>query len=218
MDFVNDLHRSIVEDLNKAVIASGDRMEGNLYYAHHQDLRTNTKLNPDFATKRKQVSLIAQRKKSALEIGFNAGHTAALILCSNPEIHYAGIDICEHPYSKMCAEVLRGYFPDRFRFFPGDSTVAYPAHAQEFVDCDLIHVDGGHTLELFRADMANTLKLPYNDVDRHILVDDTEDTYWTDISPELNRWIADGWVEIDTLGGLLQTRGSKHLLVKPLRR
>jgi hypothetical protein len=161
--------------------------------------------------------VIASAKSSVLEIGFNAGHSAALMLAANPSLTYKGIDICEHGYSKPCFEVLARHFPGRVAFYPGDSTKVYPANAADFADCDLVHVDGGHTLALFRADMTNALKLPYTAVDRHILVDDTEDAYWVEITPELNRWIADGWVEIDTLGGKLQAHG-KHVLVKPLRK
>ncbi|RYF03043.1 MAG: class I SAM-dependent methyltransferase [Oxalobacteraceae bacterium] len=216
MDFIDDHHRAVVEALNQTVIASGEQMEGNLYYSHNQDLRSNQKLNEDFAIKRAQIALIARMKSHVLEIGFNAGHSAALMLCANPDIRYTGIDICEHSYSERCADVLAEYFPGRFRFFPGDSTKVYPERAQALRDCDLVHVDGGHTLQLFRADMENALFLPY-DVERHILVDDTEDAYWTAITPELNRWIGEGWVAVDTIGGQLQAHG-KHLLVKPLKR
>jgi hypothetical protein len=215
MDFVNDQHRAVVEALNQAVIDSGEPMEGNLYYSHHQNLRINTRLNQDFIIKREQLALIARRKTSALEIGFNAGHSAALMLCANPALTYYGIDIAEHRYTPVCAEILKNFFPNRFEFFPGDSTKVYPAEAERFVDCDLVHVDGGHTLELFRADMLNALNLPYTARDRHILVDDTEDAYWTAITPELNRMIAEGRVVVDTLDGALQDHG-KHLLVKPV--
>lgn len=215
MDFVNDQHRTVVEALNRAVIDSGEPMEGNLYYTHNQNLSYDTSLNAEFTIKRKQLALIAQHKRSILEIGFNAGHSAALMLCANPQVKYYGIDIAEHRYTPVCAEILREFFPDRFDFFPGDSTKVYPANAERFVDCDLVHVDGGHTLELFRADMLNALNLDYTAKDRHILVDDTEDAYWTAITPELNKMIREGRVVVDTLDGKLQDHG-KHLLVRPV--
>ncbi|RYD63964.1 MAG: class I SAM-dependent methyltransferase [Verrucomicrobiaceae bacterium] len=215
MDFVNEQHRTVVAALNKAVIESGEPMEGNLYYSHNQNLSINTNLNAEFVIKRQQLALIASYKSSVLEIGFNAGHSAALMLCANPALKYYGIDIAEHRYTPVCAQILADFFPDRFEFYPGDSTKVYPIEAERFVECDLVHVDGGHTLPLFRADMTNALELPYTAKDRHILVDDTEDAYWTAITPELNRMIAEGKVEIDTLGGKLLAHG-KHLLVKPL--
>lgn len=216
MDFIDDKHREIVEGLNKIVVASGVPMEGNLYYMHHQNLSANQTVAAQFAHKRRQLAALAKHKVNVMEIGFNAGHSAALMLYSNPDLRYRGIDIGWHKYTVPCAQFLAKVFPGRVELTIGDSRSAYPYSFDKYADCDLIHIDGGHSLELFRIDLVHALTLPCTNPDRHLLIDDTEDPHNPAISPELQKWIDGGYVAIDTLGGVMADRGN-HLLVKPLR-
>ncbi|RYD67539.1 MAG: class I SAM-dependent methyltransferase [Verrucomicrobiaceae bacterium] len=218
MDFLSDEHRQTVGLLNNVIIQSGNLMEGNLYYAHHQNLALSQTVIPQFAKKRAQIAALARVKSRVLEIGFNAGHSAALMLHANPTLTYFGIDICQHAYTEPCMHVMSARFPGRVSFFAGDSGLAYPYEFERYRACDLIHIDGGHSQEMFRIDMTHALTLPRDEsVDRHILIDDTEDPDNPAISPELNRWIQEGWVEVVDLGGIMQTHGN-HLLVRQLRR
>lgn len=216
MDFINAQHEEIVRGLNQIVIESGAALEGNLYYRHHQNLRHDQTIFPQFAHKRRQLAALSTHKKRVMEIGFNAGHSAAIMLCANPDLRYFGIDIGWHAYTVPCAQFLNEKFPGRIELSIGDSRSVYPMAFDKYADCDLIHIDGGHSHELFRIDMVHALTLPCTNPDRHILVDDTEDPHNPAISPELQRWIDAGYVAIDTLGGVMADRGN-HLLVKPLR-
>lgn len=217
MEFIDSVHEEIVRDLNALVVKSGVPMEGNLYYSHHQNLAVNTTINAQFAHKRTQLAALAKHKFDVMEIGFNAGHSAALMLHSNPTLRYTGIDIGWHKYTPMCADYLRERFAGRFDLLIGDSRSVYPMSFDRFAACDLIHIDGGHSHELFRIDLVHALTLPCTNADRHLLIDDTEDPWNPAISPELQRWIDAGYVAIDTLGGVMADRGN-HLLVKPLKR
>lgn len=190
---------STINTLNDKVIASGVKMEGNLFYLHHHELRRTRDFYAPFAPKRKQIVDVVKGKKHILEIGFNAGHSAALILTSNDEVRYSAIDICYHKYTKPCAASLFEKFGDRFAFYEGDSAHAYPYHFRSFLDCDLVHIDGGHSLEMFRIDTLNAIFMPRDkSIERHLLIDDVD---LVEVRDELKRFVDEGYLEIEQREG-----------------
>lgn len=44
------------------------------------------------------------------QVGFNAGHSACLLLLANPRARLVAFDLCEHGYARPCAEALRRAF------------------------------------------------------------------------------------------------------------
>lgn len=187
---------STIKRLNDTVVSSGAKMEGNLFYLHHHDLRRTRDFHAPFASKRKQVVDVVSGKRHILEIGFNAGHSAALIMESNSEIKYSAIDICMHRYTKPCASVIRQIYGERFSFFEGDSARAYPYNYRSFLDCDLVHIDGGHSLEMFRIDTLNAIFLPRDKtVERHLLIDDVD---LASVRDELKRFVDEGYLEVES--------------------
>ena len=85
-----------------------------------------------------------------LEIGFNAGHSAAMVLSSFPQARVKSFDICAHAYVDPNAKLLEAKFgPGRFGLTCGDSRMSIPAAAtasegaSAFTDlADAIRIDG----------------------------------------------------------------------------
>ena len=51
-----------------------------------------------------------------MQIGFNAGHSAAVFLASNPDANLFVFDLFELPYSKRSRELFRQLYKDRYRY------------------------------------------------------------------------------------------------------
>ncbi len=103
--------------------------------------------------------LAAERPGQAvnvLEIGFNAGLSAAAFLEAHPQAHVVSFDLAERAYVAACAERLRARFPGRLHLVIGDSRETLPRFAALSGNrFDLVLVDGGHTEEVCRADVRN---------------------------------------------------------------
>jgi len=95
--------------------------------------------------------------KNICEVGFNAGHSAAVFMNANPEAHMYSFDIGQFPYTRGNAVLMKELFPDRFEFILGSSTESVPTFHQVRPDvkCDVISVDGDHSTEGTFADLKN---------------------------------------------------------------
>jgi predicted O-methyltransferase YrrM len=156
---IENIHNSatayIEEKLRPIVESIGEPLEGHIFDAEI------------FLPKRKNVIIACQNRKKALEIGFNSGYSAVLILLSNPQIQLTCVDIAWHRYTIPCYKQLKQDFGDRIQLLVGDSRVVVPTIVDEF---DLVHIDGGHTLEIAKCDIINTNKLLMKDAT--IIMDD----------------------------------------------
>ena len=112
-----------------------------------------------FLDKRRNFIICCKEKRKALEIGFNAGFSALLILVSNPEIILTCVDIAIHKYTIPCFNQLKKDFKERINLLIGDSCLVVPKINDTF---DLIHIDGGHTLYIAERDIQNTYRLLNN--------------------------------------------------------
>ncbi|ELR20367.1 uncharacterized protein ACA1_186330 [Acanthamoeba castellanii str. Neff] len=95
--------------------------------------------------------------RTVCEIGFNAGHSAAVWLTSQPDLRLQSFDIGMHGYVGTAANHIKAQFPGRFDIKLGDSVQAVPGFVQRhpgFV-CDVLHVDGAHEGDIPRLDLAN---------------------------------------------------------------
>ncbi len=167
--------------LNQIVEDSKTPLEGNLFYLNHRRRKTlvNGKTaKPDaiYTTKRRNFANLMRKKNFVVEIGFNAGHSALLALMVNQQIRYFGIDIARYSYTKLCANYLQDKFGTRFECQFGDSMKVFPLHALgKLLESDLIHIDGGHSIEMFTIDISHAIMLPNpGRINRHILVDDAK--------------------------------------------
>lgn len=179
--------------LNGIVRASGETIEGSLFY--WDQVREIDDRAPDasLAPSRRNLWRACRFKRSMLEVGVNAGHAALLCLSATTDLVWTGVDIGEHAYVEPCVDYLAREFPGRVRFFRGDSREALPylATHRPDLDFDLFHVDGGHTDPLCRADVGNCLRLARGGRGKHLLLDDINAS-----------WIFDVYCEYVSLGAL----------------
>jgi len=182
-----------LKSLNALVAASGEIIEGGIFYWDKDPRFADSLPDPSLAPARRNLWRASRFKRSLLEIGVNAGHSALLCLSANPDLVYHGVDIGSHAYTEGCVAYLEQEFPGRVRFHRGDSREVLPylaTHRRE-LDFDLFHVDGGHTDELCRTDISNCLRLAKGGPGKHLLLDDINAS-----------WIFDVYCEFVSLGHL----------------
>ena len=178
--------------LNKIVRDSGEVIEGGLFYWDRAPEFADLP-DPSLAPARRNLWRAVRFKRSMLEIGVNAGHSALLCLSANTELVWHGVDLAEHAYVEPCVAYLAREFPGRVRFFKGDSREALPRLASHHpeLDFDLFYVDGGHTDALCRADVSNCLRLARGGRGKHLVLDDINAS-----------WIFDVYCEFVAMGAL----------------
>jgi|UniRef100_A0A7S3BNT3 hypothetical protein len=113
----------LLHQLNQVVASSGERIEGGLVMEN--DVRIDGSSSPHArgAQKRDLFVGLARVGTRMLEVGFNAGHSAALALTANPTLEYEGFDLCAHNYTARCYDLLAHRFPGRVSLTCGDSVV-----------------------------------------------------------------------------------------------
>lgn len=143
----------INEHLMPIINECGEKLEGNIFMKHH-----TTQFTEAFINKTKNISnvVLNQNVKNVMEIGFNAGFSTLLLLLSNPNIHITCVDLGDHKYARPCFEKIKETFGDRMELKIGDSTKILP----QFIDTyDLIHIDGGHSVQIAENDILNCYRL-----------------------------------------------------------
>lgn len=94
------------------------------------------------------------------EVGFNAGHSAAVILSSKKNVRLTSLDLGILSWSQGMRERIMELFPGRFEYIQGDSSSTLPEFARRAGPenlCDLFLVDGGHTYQRAIEDFRNAL-------------------------------------------------------------
>jgi predicted O-methyltransferase YrrM len=111
-----------------------------------------------FLHKTKNISniVLPSHIRNVMEIGFNSGFSALLMLLSNPHITLTCVDLGEHRYTYPCFLQLKKTFGNRIRLILGDSTSTLPKHEGIY---DAIHIDGGHSTEVAQSDITHSLRL-----------------------------------------------------------
>jgi hypothetical protein len=162
---------------------SGERLEGNLFYADNADRYADQPPDGALAPARRNVWRAVRFKERLLEVGVNAGHCALLALSSNPRLEYYGVDIMSHAYTAECVDFLKGEFPGRVHLFTGDSREVLPWLVSRRAELafDIFHVDGGHTDEVCRSDIGNCIRIASGERGRHVLLDDVHASWIFDV-------------------------------------
>lgn len=133
------------------------------------------------------------------EVGFNCGFSSWAFLKASPSVLVWSFDLANYAYSTAAKAHVDELFPGRHTLIQGDSHFEIPAFAKAHPDLrfDVIFVDGDHTLEGARADLADLRALATADT---VLVMD-------DIMPW--RWFGEGptaaWQEAVEAGSILHT-------------
>jgi len=114
----------------------------------------------------KQVEVLKQLVskswiKNVLEIGFNAGHSAEVLLQTNPNIKLTSFDLGAHKYVKIGKEYIDKTYPKRHTLILGDSRKTLPEFVKNYKGekFDMIFVDGGHQYDVAKSDLINCRKL-----------------------------------------------------------
>lgn len=146
---VIDMHANI---LTQIAFQTGTPLEGNCFTMHNTFVR-----NEDLISKRVNLMEIARHGKKILELGFNAGHSALLLLLGAlPDTEITFVDIGIHPYVPPCFQYLNSKFPAAKLLLLGDSRLYLPQivlkdNQREIYD--VIHMDGGHDKDCVVNDM-----------------------------------------------------------------
>lgn len=218
MDSINTEYKSknvekqnYLEDLKNIVINSNSYLEGNCFY-HHTTLNEY----PELYTK--QLNLFwcgKQAFENICEIGFNAGHSAMLLLLgrNNTPLNFTVFDIGHHPYVKPCFEYIKSKFSYvNFEYVEGDSTITMPVwinnHSELMYKYDVVHVDGGHSEHCILNDMKNAeLLVKKNGI---LIIDDTNSEI---INKYVDLYLSTGnYIEL----GLFPTFGYPHRVIKKI--
>jgi hypothetical protein len=139
------------------IIQNGNEpLEGNLFMLHE-----HTEYNDSFLPKQQNLVTLnmKQNVKRVLEIGFNSGFSALLMLNSNPNTHITCLDICSHSYTMPCYNAIKKHYGDRIELIQGNSALLLSELDAKY---DLIHIDGAHDDCISICDMANSYRLAKN--------------------------------------------------------
>ena len=150
---INKAKQYIDEYLLPIINNCGEKLEGNIFMLHHTTEYTDVFLN-----KAKNISNLVLNKnvKNVMEIGFNAGFSALLMLLSSPSISLNCFDLGEHKYTMPCFQKLKETFGDRINITLGDSRETLQNENGLY---DLIHIDGGHSTDVAESDIINSYRL-----------------------------------------------------------
>jgi len=182
-ELFSETFRQRLQRINAIVEQSGERLEGNIFYADGDGSFAGRPPAEALAPARRNVWRASRFKERMLEVGVNAGHSALLALSSSAGLEYYGVDIVSHSYTNPCVDFLKSEFPGRVHLFPGDSREVLPwlAARGDEPGFDLLHVDGGHTTEVCLSDMTNCIRMAHGEKGRHLLLDDVHASWIFDI-------------------------------------
>lgn len=147
-------------------------LEDHLFIAGFVHFEGHCGLNPSQVNILKDI-VIKSNAKSVMEIGFNAGHSADVMLAANTNMHLTSFDLGCHPYVSHAKEYMDKTYSTRHELVLGDSTLTVP----DFIagnpgrTFDVIFIDGGHTYEIATADLANCKRLSHSKT--IVILDDT---------------------------------------------
>ena len=151
-----EIYKNNLDTLKRIIDDVGEPLEGNIFYEHFETNRTI--LSEKFFSKRAALAMFAMSHKEIVEVGFNSGFSALLMLSANPELKLTCVDICEHKYTEPCFQYLKTIFDDRITLVKGDSTVVLPEVLQSNKNLTGYIIDGGHGLDVAEQDLQNVIK------------------------------------------------------------
>lgn len=112
----------IIARIDQLIRQRGEPLEGNICY---WDREHGREFAPGLAAKRQLWQQIVTTVAHCVEIGVNAGHSAALALAANPRLGYTGIDPCIHGYTLPCWEIIAEEYGARVQLIPKGSPGAF---------------------------------------------------------------------------------------------
>lgn len=177
--------QKILNEIEKMIIRLNATLEGNCFY-FHETLKLCQDLYP------KQVNLFWCGKQAVTkicEIGFNAGHSAMLLLLGHDKspLEFTIFDLDYHSYTIDCLKYIASEFRHvNINFIRGDSTVTMPVWIEKNKEIigayDVIHIDGCHLEEYITSDIKYAdILLKVNGI---LIIDDTNHNYINNLVDE----------------------------------
>ena len=180
----NDKLNILNNSLSHSLINKGFEsvLIGNLFYDHLEPDFQNHKMNILLEEKRKILFDVSRKCSTAFEVGVNGGHSAFLMLYSNPLLKYIGNDIAEfyhpeprcHPevYVPVAFDILKSIFVGSVETIKGDCLIELPKYAKlhNTQHIDLLHLDGHK--ETYERDFFTML--PLMKPGGYVVFDDTQ--------------------------------------------
>jgi hypothetical protein len=161
-----------LRELLKVIKDIGEPLEGNIFYANLEANLTE-ELSANFFEKRRNLALFSLSQSSILEIGFNSGFSALLLLTANKSLRLTCVDICYHKYTIPCFNYLKTIFNDRIQLIESNSLMAFPLiNTDSYVKPNAYIIDGGHGMDVAEADLLNVIT--YGDKGSIICFDDSD--------------------------------------------
>ena len=160
---------SRLQKLNEVIRTNGGELEGNLCYFHNEPNYAHAPPDPRRGLRRKCFLSVIAGCNHLFEIGFNAGHSALLAL-DHTQMKVTSIDWALHPYTVAAAKFLESEFPWRFAFKMDSRDLFNCRNVLDISGCDIWHIDGGHSVEVFANDIQTFLCL--SEVGCRVLIDD----------------------------------------------
>ena len=107
------------------------------------------------------ILLTSKPNIKVMEIGFNCGHSAEIILENNKSSTLLSFDLGDHDYVSHGKEYIENVYPGRHSLILGDSKITVKKFVEENPEekFDVIFIDGGHDYETAKSDMENCLLL-----------------------------------------------------------
>jgi hypothetical protein len=161
MNFINNKY---IQDISQILEETGEIIEGNLIcdiYPRNWKIEENI-------NKIKNLQYLCKNKKKIIEIGVNACHSLLLMLLINSDAEYLLFDLNNHKYTEKTIEYIKKEFPKtKIEIIYGDSVETIKKYIidnpNQLNSYELIHLDGGHTEDIFSKDYENIKKLIIND-------------------------------------------------------
>jgi hypothetical protein len=160
MDLIENQY---IQGITNILEQVGEQVEGNLIcdiFPRNWTIHWNI-------SKIKNVQYLCKNKTKIMEIGVNACHSLLLMLIINPDAEYLLFDLNYHRYTTHTIEYLKTQFPNtKINIVYGNSVETIKQYIAENPDqlnsYELIHLDGGHTEDIFSEDYNNVKKLIAN--------------------------------------------------------
>jgi predicted O-methyltransferase YrrM len=153
-------HFKVNNDISRYLYSKGFEV----FEGHSQMIDRQIVILKELASDRSQTN--------ALEIGFNAGHSAELFL-KDTALDLTSFDIGRWNYTSAAKEYMDETYPLRHELIIGDSTKTVPEFIKNNPNkkFDLIYIDGGHDIKIAKADIKNCRKLAHRKT--IVIMDDT---------------------------------------------
>ena len=119
--------------------------------------------------------------QKVLEVGFNSGHSAGMVLTTFPKVKVTSFDLCGHWYCEPAhEELVRVFGEDRHELVCGNSHISILDYVKDkpesLLEYDAVFVDGGHFYLDTLMDILDTAK--YAKPGALLVVDDCTTNLW----------------------------------------